>query len=154
MWGRTPFRNRSAYRWCAGPDENDFGGRPRLRTGVGGTVCHPAPNRSHPASDRRPMTDSLSLHGATADGAVVGYVEGVPDNEAENVAHLYRIYVHPDHWGDCDLPGARTRPRPSRRPLRWAGSFRRPDALTASPGRQRGTRRRLRPREFERNYIW
>ncbi|WP_440988919.1 N-acetyltransferase family protein [Haloarchaeobius baliensis] len=37
---------------------------------------------------------------AAVDGAVVGYVEGVPDADDENVAHLYRIYVHPDHWGD------------------------------------------------------
>ncbi|MFD1647412.1 GNAT family N-acetyltransferase [Haloarchaeobius litoreus] len=32
------------------------------------------------------------------DDDVVGYVEGVPDDE-DDVADLYRIYVHPDHWG-------------------------------------------------------
>ena len=31
---------------------------------------------------------------------VVGYVEGVPDDDEPDVAHLYRIYVHPDHWGE------------------------------------------------------
>ena len=33
---------------------------------------------------------------AVADGAVVGFAEAVPD---DGLAHLYRIYVAPDHWG-------------------------------------------------------
>ncbi|MFC4408802.1 GNAT family N-acetyltransferase [Haloarchaeobius iranensis] len=37
---------------------------------------------------------------AAVDDAVVGFVEGVPDDDEADVAHLYRIYVHPDYWGD------------------------------------------------------
>ncbi|WP_435346217.1 GNAT family N-acetyltransferase [Haloarchaeobius sp. HRN-SO-5] len=36
---------------------------------------------------------------AVVDDEVVGYVEGVPDGDDPELAHLYRIYVHPDHWG-------------------------------------------------------
>ncbi|WP_423745536.1 GNAT family N-acetyltransferase (plasmid) [Haladaptatus sp. SPP-AMP-3] len=32
-------------------------------------------------------------------GTVVGFVIGIPDGEREAGFHLYRIYVHPDHWG-------------------------------------------------------
>lgn len=36
---------------------------------------------------------------AEVDGEIVGFAEGARDADGENVAHLYRIYVHPDHWG-------------------------------------------------------
>lgn len=36
---------------------------------------------------------------AVDDGTVVGFAEAVPDDTDDRVAHLYRIYVDPDHWG-------------------------------------------------------
>jgi len=36
---------------------------------------------------------------AERDGTVVGFVIGIPDEERVSGFHLYRIYVHPDHWG-------------------------------------------------------
>lgn len=35
---------------------------------------------------------------AEVDGAVVGFVEAVPAKADGTTAHLYRIYVAPDHW--------------------------------------------------------
>ncbi len=35
---------------------------------------------------------------AERDGDVVGFVIGVSDDEQDATFHLYRIYVHPDHW--------------------------------------------------------
>ncbi|WP_439027336.1 GNAT family N-acetyltransferase [Haloarchaeobius sp. DT45] len=35
---------------------------------------------------------------AEADGTVVGFIEGIPGDE--RTADLYRIYVHPDYWGE------------------------------------------------------
>ncbi|WP_267640629.1 GNAT family N-acetyltransferase [Haloarchaeobius amylolyticus] len=35
---------------------------------------------------------------AAVDGTVVGFAEGI--REDARTADLYRIYVHPDHWGD------------------------------------------------------
>ncbi|WP_435333752.1 GNAT family N-acetyltransferase [Haloarchaeobius sp. TZWWS8] len=31
---------------------------------------------------------------------VVGFVEAMPDHEEDATHHLYRIYLHPDYWGD------------------------------------------------------
>ncbi|WP_435359209.1 GNAT family N-acetyltransferase [Haloarchaeobius sp. DFWS5] len=36
---------------------------------------------------------------AEVDGRVVGFVEGIPDEDGQT-ANLYRIYIVPDHWGD------------------------------------------------------
>lgn len=37
---------------------------------------------------------------ATIEETVVGFVEAVPNSTDEDLAHLYRIYVAPDHWGN------------------------------------------------------
>ncbi|WP_266076037.1 GNAT family N-acetyltransferase [Haladaptatus caseinilyticus] len=44
--------------------------------------------------DERPFFVAKGNHG------VVGFVIGVPDEEQEETFHLYRIYVHPDYWGN------------------------------------------------------
>lgn len=36
---------------------------------------------------------------ATIDNEVVGFVEAVPDENGDELAHLYRIYVAPGQWG-------------------------------------------------------
>jgi ribosomal protein S18 acetylase RimI-like enzyme len=36
---------------------------------------------------------------AVLDGTVVGFAEAAPDDDEDPLAHLYRIYVDPDHWG-------------------------------------------------------
>jgi len=36
---------------------------------------------------------------AVVDDTVVGFAETVPDGDDDRTAHLYRIYVSPDHWG-------------------------------------------------------
>lgn len=35
---------------------------------------------------------------ATIDGEITGFVEAVPDDAEPDLAHLYRIYVAPEHW--------------------------------------------------------
>ncbi|PSQ24209.1 N-acetyltransferase [Halobacteriales archaeon QS_9_67_17] len=42
--------------------------------------------------DERPMLV------ATVDGVTVGFAEAAPDESDGGLAHLYRIYVDPDHW--------------------------------------------------------
>ncbi|WP_458206143.1 N-acetyltransferase family protein [Haladaptatus sp. NG-SE-30] len=37
---------------------------------------------------------------AERDSEVVGFVIGIPDEERDATFHLYRIYVHPDFWGE------------------------------------------------------
>jgi len=37
---------------------------------------------------------------AKAQRSIVGFVEAIPDDTDENLAHLYRIYVTPDYWGN------------------------------------------------------
>lgn len=37
---------------------------------------------------------------AETDLDVVGFTEAVPDDENTGLAHLYRIYVKPDYWGN------------------------------------------------------
>ncbi len=44
--------------------------------------------------------DDRPLFVAEVDGAVVGFAEAAPDGDDDGLAHLYRIYVAPDHWGD------------------------------------------------------
>jgi ribosomal protein S18 acetylase RimI-like enzyme len=43
--------------------------------------------------------DERPLFVADDGGTVVGFAEAVPDDEDDDTAHLYRIYVHPDAWG-------------------------------------------------------
>ena len=43
--------------------------------------------------------DERPLFVAVADGTVVGFAEAPPDGDDTGLAHLYRIYVDPDHWG-------------------------------------------------------
>ena len=37
---------------------------------------------------------------AESDGEVVGFAIAAPDGDHEATYHLYRIYVHPDHWSE------------------------------------------------------
>lgn len=36
---------------------------------------------------------------ATVNGEIVGFIEAVPDEDDDTLAHLYRIYVAPEEWG-------------------------------------------------------
>lgn len=52
----------------------------------------------------RLITDDItpperSIFVATIEGCLVGFIEAVPDPVDEELAHLYRIYVAPDYWG-------------------------------------------------------
>jgi ribosomal protein S18 acetylase RimI-like enzyme len=52
------------------------------------------------ASLRTAVAESV-FHVAAVDGAVVGFVNAGPNPEYdEGTAELYRIYVHPDRWGE------------------------------------------------------
>lgn len=45
------------------------------------------------------LPDDRPLFVATISDDVVGFIEGVPDDGDEERYHVYRIYVHPDHYG-------------------------------------------------------
>lgn len=43
-------------------------------------------------------SDERVLLVADIDDVIVGFGEGVPDDDEASLAHLYRLYVDPDHW--------------------------------------------------------
>lgn len=51
------------------------------------------------AADDRPFFVAVT-DGNDGAEIVVGFAEAAPDDDADALAHLYRIYVHPDHWGE------------------------------------------------------
>lgn len=45
-------------------------------------------------------SDERVTYVADADGEVIGFASGGPDDEERGLVHLSRIYLLPEHWGD------------------------------------------------------